>query len=109
MSTAAIESVPASPLALGPELTIAFAAAARERLADAVQSGQGDLALDLRGVTDFDSAGVQLLLAARRSLAERGDALCLSGASAAVRDALRTFGLQDLLPVAAAAQGREHA
>jgi anti-anti-sigma factor len=98
-------SAPAAPppLALGPELTIAFAAAARELLADAVQSGHGDFALDLRGVTDFDSAGVQLLLAARRSLAERGDALRLVGASPAVRDALRTFGLQDLLPLPASA------
>ena len=87
-------------IALGPELTIAHAAAAHEQLAAALQRGAGDCTLDLRGVTDFDSAGVQLLLATRRSLAERGDALCLAGASPAVTDALATFGLQDLLPVA---------
>lgn len=83
-------------LPLGPELTIAFAAAWRETLADAVNSG-GEVALDLREVTDFDSSGVQLLLAARRSLAERGQALRILAASPVVRDGLQVFGLQTLL------------
>ncbi len=85
-------------LVLGPELTIAFAAATRDCLAAALQGGHGDLALDLAGVTDFDSSGVQLLLAARRSLATRGDMLQVLAASATVEDALATFGLHDLLP-----------
>ncbi len=82
-------------LALGPELTIAHAATAREALMDAWPP-HGDLALDLSGVTDFDSAGVQLLLAARRGLTERGDALQLVSPSAVVADALAVFGLQGL-------------
>jgi anti-sigma B factor antagonist len=86
-----------SPLALGPELTIPFAAAARDTLFDAVRSTRGDLALDLQGVTDVDSAGVQLLLAARRSLTERGDMLHLQAPSACVREALTVFGLTGLL------------
>jgi anti-anti-sigma factor len=93
------ETPSSEPIVLGPELTIAHAGAAHERLAQALRDGHGDFALDLSGVTDFDSAGVQLLLAARRTLAERGDTLCLHAASPAVADALATFGLQTMLPV----------
>lgn len=57
----------------------------------------GNLTLDLGEVTDFDSAGVQLLLAARRSLAERGQRLQVATASPVVRDGLQVFGLQSLL------------
>lgn len=88
-------------LALGPELTIAFAAGAYETLAEAHNAGLGDLALELGGVTEFDSAGVQLLLSARNSLARRGQRLQLRSASPAVADALRTFGLQAMLPAQA--------
>ena len=84
-------------LALGPELTIPFAATTRDTLFDAVRTQTGDLALDLRGVTDIDSAGVQLLLSARRSLVERGDTLQLGSPSTCVRQALTVFGLTTLL------------
>jgi anti-anti-sigma factor len=83
-------------LAFGPEMTIAFAAATRRKLIETL-SCVGPLTLDLSGVSDFDSSGVQLLLATRRSLAERGDALTLHAPSAPVREALATFGLGDLL------------
>lgn len=86
-------------LTLGPELTIAHAAEWHQRLAEACGAGT-DLALDMGGVTDFDSAGVQLLLSARRSLAEAGARLILPSASATVRDALQVFGLGELLPAA---------
>jgi anti-anti-sigma factor len=82
---------------LGPELTIPFAAAARDTLLNAVRASSGDLSVDLCAVTDMDSAGVQLLLSASRSLAERGDALRLQTPSACVRDALSVFGLNALL------------
>ena len=93
-------------LALGPELTIPFAAATRDTLFDALHTqgaerggaAQGDLALDLSAVTDVDSAGLQLLLATRRSLAERGDALHLLAPSAPMREALAVLGLSHLLP-----------
>ncbi|MCP5283920.1 MAG: STAS domain-containing protein [Burkholderiaceae bacterium] len=83
-------------LPLGPELTIGFAAAWRETLADAVNAG-GQVTLDLGEVTDFDSAGVQLLLATQRSLAERGQRMNVAAASPVVRDGLQVFGLQSLL------------
>ena len=84
-------------LALGPEVTIAYAAELRETLLAAATAAQGDLLLDLGGVSDFDSSGVQLLLSARLSLQAGGHALRLVACSAAVRDALLTFGMADLL------------
>lgn len=89
------------PLALGPELTVAHAAELRERLLATIADGRTSLALDLAGVTDFDSAGVQLLLATRRTLAERGGVLTLTAASSPVRGALDVFGLTDTLATAA--------
>jgi anti-anti-sigma factor len=97
MSSAAMPSPSAGPVVLGPELIIATAAACHASLIDALPAHPGPLQLDLGGVTDFDSAGVQLLLSTRRSLAERGDALHIVAASAAVRDALTLFGLQELM------------
>jgi anti-anti-sigma factor len=94
----------APPLSLGAEMTIAFAAGHREALADAVAAAApAGLRLDLGGVHDFDSSGVQLLLSARRSLAARGQALHIVAASAPVREALALFGLGDLLQPATAA------
>lgn len=87
----------ATPLALGPELTIAQAASWRDALVDALCATAGDLALDLDGVTDIDSAGVQLLLATRRSVAERGATLHLSGLSSTVAEAFAVFGLDSRL------------
>ena len=89
-------------LALGPEMTIAYAAELRETLLAAAMASEGDLLLDLGGVSDFDSSGVQLLLSARLSLQAQGRALRLVAASPAVRDALRTFGLNELLAPAQA-------
>lgn len=88
-------------LAFGPELTIAHAADCRTKLLEAMAAHGGDLALDLSGVTEFDSSAVQWLLAARRSLTEQSQQLHIVSASPAVRDALAVFGLQDLLPVRA--------
>jgi len=90
-----------STLALGPELTIAFAAASHQQLAEALAHDSGTLTLDLSGVSEFDSAGLQLLLATRRSLAAKGRGLHITAASAVVRDALVVFGLQQLLAEAA--------
>ena len=88
-------------LPLGPDLTIPFAAEAHATLAQAIQATTGTLVLELSGVSEFDSAGLQLLLAARRSLAERGLALRLAAPSDVVQDALRVFGLAQLFEAAA--------
>jgi anti-anti-sigma factor len=100
--TAATTLPVAAPDLIGPELTIPHAAAIRERLLAAMAAQDADdvttdFTLDLGPVGECDSSGVQLLLATRRSLRQRGGALRLLGAGAAVRDALTTFGLTDLL------------
>jgi anti-anti-sigma factor len=104
MRNATAPAAAATPaLVLGPDMTIAHAAGWYAALAAALQDTPTALALDLSGVTDFDSSAVQLLLATRRSLVERGDALHIVAASPAVSDALAVFGLQDLLVAAGTA------
>ena len=91
---------PSADLALGPELTIPFAADCRNTLVQAVAATAGDLRLDLSGVTDVDSAGLQLLLCTRRSLVERGDNLQIVACSDALGEAMGVFGLGNLLVTA---------
>lgn len=92
-------------LRLEGDLTIQSAAdwhlallSAANELGDEPEAG---LALDLAQVVALDSAGVQLLLSARRSLAARGQWLRLVADNAGVADVLNTLGLQDLRPGAA--------
>lgn len=98
---------PTRTLRLEGELTIQSAAdwhlallSAANELGDAPQA---HLALDLGQVGALDSAGVQLLLSARRSLAARGQRLQLVADNAVVADVLTTLGLQALRPGADAA------
>jgi anti-anti-sigma factor len=88
---------------MGPDLTIAHADACRSALVEVLSTHSGDFSIDLSSVTEFDSSGVQLLLATRRSLAERGHVLRLTAVSATVRDALAVFGLAALYAQPAAA------
>lgn len=90
--------------AVGPELGIVQAADVQaqwlQTLAEldaAPPREPAPLALDLSGVQDIDSAGVQLLLALRRALAERGLALSLGAPSPVAMAALRSLGLNDQL------------
>ena len=85
-------------LTLGPELTIVQAAETREQLLAWLAENPGPLSLDLGAVDEFDSAGVQLLLALQASLRERGQVLQLGRASQAVSAALRLYQLDSLLP-----------
>lgn len=86
------------PLSLCGELTIRNAAALHAQLREALDAGCHELLLD--AVDDCDSAGVQLLLAARRSLQEQGLPLVIRAPSPALRECLRRYALEDLLPPA---------
>lgn len=94
-----------SLLRIDGELTIYRAAelAAAMKTALAAVADGGALDLDLSGVAEMDSAGVQLLLAARRSAAESGRALRLVARSAAVDDVIAILQLTTLLGDAAPA------
>lgn len=82
----------AAPLVLDGELTIYRAAELKPLIVDALQAG-GTLEIDLRGVSEIDSAGVQLLMLAKREAQSRGGKLHLVGHSPAVLD---VFELLDL-------------
>ena len=68
------------------ELTIYRAAELRDVLKDALAAvpPNGTLALDLADVSEMDSAGAQLLLAAQKSALATGRALRVSASSASV-------------------------
>jgi anti-anti-sigma factor len=74
-------------LAIEGELTIHTAADRRAALLAMIEV-EGELELDLSGVTELDTAGLQLLLLARREAIQLGGRLTVSGASRAVVDVL---------------------
>jgi len=59
--------------------------------------------LDLSQVSEIDAAGLQLLMAAKREVTNRGTSLQVVAASQAVRDTLDLFRQSALLAVANAA------
>ncbi len=75
------------------ELDIYRAQAFREELLGALAGGRTSLVLDLSAVTALDSAGVQLLLAARVQATEAGGSLRLRAPSAVVSEVLACLGL----------------
>ncbi|MEV4510072.1 STAS domain-containing protein [Dactylosporangium sp. NPDC049525] len=81
------------PLELDGELTIAVAAEQQARLRAFLQQAAGAFEIDLSGVTELDTAGLQLLLAARREAAQRGAALTFLSPSRAVHDVFVTAHL----------------
>jgi anti-anti-sigma factor len=94
------ESDATGAIHIAGELTVYHAAeAARDLLARiaAPEALTGPLALDLDGVTEFDSAGIQVLLVARRAAVAAGGGLQLLRPSRPVLDVIETFALTDLL------------
>lgn len=74
-------------LAIEGEFTIFAAQALKERLLAALDEGE-ELEVDLSRVSEMDSAGVQLMVAAKREATVRAKALRFTGHSPAVVDAL---------------------
>jgi anti-anti-sigma factor len=94
---------PAQTLHIEGELTIYRAAELCETLQATLAAlpPGADLTLGLAGVTEMDSAGVQLLIAARKSAAAAGRALRLRDPSPAVADVFATLRLAPLFADAA--------
>jgi anti-anti-sigma factor len=80
-------------MALDGELTIYRAAELRLALLAALSDSPEGLEIDLAAVTEIDSAGVQLLMAAKRATQELGQPLTLVRHSAAVAEVFETFDL----------------
>lgn len=87
------QSAPDSVLALEGELTIYTAAETLARLRESLK-GQGVCNLDLSGVTEIDSAGLQLLLWTRRAAAEQGARFHLTARSDVVAEVLAMLELE---------------
>ncbi|OZI66984.1 STAS domain-containing protein [Bordetella genomosp. 11] len=84
-------------LRLEGELTIYTAQDTRQRLLQALATEPGPdvVRLDLRAVTETDTAGIQLLLAARGHAMARGGELRFAGMAPNVEAAIRLLGLED--------------
>jgi anti-sigma B factor antagonist len=81
-------------LPLDGELTIYRAAEIKPMLMAALSDSPEGLDVELSGVTEIDSAGIQLLMAAKRAAMAAGGSLVLSGHSEAVSDALDLLNLR---------------
>lgn len=90
-------------LALEGELTIYAAAELQTRLVAALADAPEGLDIDLAGVTELDSAGVQLLMASRRAALATGRSVTLCAPSEAVCEVLELFDLASFFDMAAAA------
>jgi len=91
-------------LCLDGELSI-YRAAALKELVLAPLGPDTLLELDLAGVTDIDSAGLQLLMLAKQTALAAGGDVRLCAASAPVLDLLALLGLSTAFAAAPAAQG----
>lgn len=85
----------ASVACLTGDLTIYQASDLAQRMRDWLDGGVR--AIDLSGVEQCDSAGLQLLLAAQQSARGLGQALTLAGPSQAIREIFSRYGLDEVL------------
>jgi anti-sigma B factor antagonist len=89
--TTRIESISGGIRVTG-EMTVYTAGQIKEPLLDAIAEGSADVQLDLSGVSELDTAGVQLLLLIHRAALVSGRNLQLGAESAIVRDVLTLCG-----------------
>lgn len=80
-------------LSITGEMTIMAASAVRDQVLAALQESSTSATLDLSQVEAIDSAGVQILLAARRTAAARELGLVVTGITPAIAEALAVYGL----------------
>lgn len=78
------------------ELNIQNAVATRERLLIAL-GGNDEVEMNLAGVSEFDSAGLQLLVAAKKLAAAAGKVLRFTGTAQPIVEVLEFLGLKDEL------------
>lgn len=74
------------------ELCILHAAELKPQLIEAL-AGEGELEMDLAQVSEIDTAGLQLLLLARREVGRAGRQLRFVNLSESVREALELAGI----------------
>lgn len=87
---------PLTRLAIQGELSIFTAADLRQQLLDAIHAGQ-EVEVDLSQVSEIDSAGMQLMVAAKQEAAGRNQLLHFTNHSQAVFEALELCNLSSHL------------
>ena len=80
-------------VALAGAMTIYQAVQARASLLNALEAAPAELEIDLSGVLEMDSAGLQLLAMVKREGASRGKAVRLTVHSAAVAEVFDCYRL----------------
>ena len=81
------DETPVTRIEIRGEFNIFTATALRQQMLDALEQ-TGDVEVDLSGVNEIDSAGIQLMLAAKREAALRNKGLRFAGHSREVYDVL---------------------
>ncbi len=79
-----------TPVEIKGEMSIFTALTVRQQLLDAFEQA-GDIEIDLASVSEMDSAGMQLLIAAKREAALHARTLRFTGHSRAVFDFLELY------------------
>ena len=82
----------ATRIGIEGELSIFTAAVLRQRLLDAIATGK-EVEVDLSQVGEIDSAGIQLMVAAKREATARKQSLRFIGHSPAVFDIIELYDL----------------
>jgi anti-sigma B factor antagonist len=101
--TPKIESV-ADSIRVTGEMTVYTAGQIKQSLVDAVTASAARVRLDLSGVSDFDTAGVQLVLLVHREALASDRHFQLVAESNIVRDVLTLFGAFGMLKDAPVAE-----
>ena len=96
MMTTTIESI-AGDIRVTGEMTVYTVGQIKQPLLDAIAEGPANVCLDLSGVSDFDTAAVQLLLLVHRETLLSERTLQLGVASKIVREVLVSCGVFGLL------------
>lgn len=88
MNTEQTANAHAGPVHIQGEMTIYRAHEVAETLFTAVRAHDGDVSLDLSAVSELDTAGLQLILMARRLAEANGHSLSIVQPSECVREVL---------------------
>lgn len=94
MDSVMTDTQSASPASICGELTIFTAGATKNQLLDAIaQASAVEIAIDLSNVTEIDTAGLQLMIMAKREASRRNKCIRFTQHSDVVLDLLDLFDL----------------
>lgn len=96
-------------LSISGGFTIFQAAESKPPLLHAIEHADGMLELDLQGVDEFDTAGLQLLLLLKREAAQQDKLLIFSGFSAVVMGVVGLLHMHETFDLPLPSASRSHA